>query len=80
MQVTVRLFGAYAQEMGDRLQVEVAPSSTPRDLFTLLAGRFTRLAQLGSHCRVAINWEFAEWDTPLQEGDEVAFIPPVSGG
>ncbi len=30
--------------------------------------------------RVAINENFAEWDSPLAEGDEVVFIPPVAGG
>ena len=30
--------------------------------------------------RVAVNAEFAEADTPLREGDEVAFLQPVSGG
>lgn len=32
------------------------------------------------HLRVAINGNFAEWSTPLRDGDEVVFIPPVSGG
>ncbi len=30
--------------------------------------------------RVALNGEFARWDQPLSDGDEVAFLPPVSGG
>lgn len=30
--------------------------------------------------RVAVDGEFAAWDSPLPEGCEVAFIPPVSGG
>ena len=30
--------------------------------------------------RVAVNSEFADWHRPLADGDEVAFIPPVSGG
>jgi molybdopterin synthase sulfur carrier subunit len=30
--------------------------------------------------RVAINGEFADWDRPLADGDEIAFLPPVSGG
>jgi molybdopterin converting factor small subunit len=27
-----------------------------------------------------LNGEFADWDRPLQNGDEIAFLPPVSGG
>jgi molybdopterin converting factor small subunit len=30
--------------------------------------------------RVAINQQFASWDTPLTSGDELAFLPPISGG
>ena len=30
--------------------------------------------------RVAINGDFAPWDRPLSDGDEVVFLPPVSGG
>jgi molybdopterin synthase sulfur carrier subunit len=30
--------------------------------------------------RVAINGEFARWDRVLADGDEIAFLPPVSGG
>ena len=33
-----------------------------------------------SHIRVAINQEFASWDAALQAGDELAFLPPISGG
>ena len=33
-----------------------------------------------SRVRVAVNGEFVEWDLVLREGDEVAFLPPVSGG
>jgi molybdopterin converting factor small subunit len=30
--------------------------------------------------KVAINGEFTDWSTPLADGDEVVFIPPVAGG
>ena len=33
-----------------------------------------------AHLRVAVDGAFAGWDTPLRDGAEVAFIPPVSGG
>lgn len=33
-----------------------------------------------SALRVAVNGQFTSWQSPVQEGDSVAFIPPVSGG
>lgn len=33
-----------------------------------------------AHLRVAVNGAFASWERPLRDGDEVVFIPPVSGG
>ncbi|MEB3105399.1 MAG: MoaD/ThiS family protein [Cyanobacteriota bacterium] len=35
---------------------------------------------LDARVRVAINQQFADPDTPLQPGDELAFLPPISGG
>jgi sulfur-carrier protein len=54
-------------------------AKTPRALYNELQKKhsFTLDAQqLG----VAINEDFADWDSALQEGDEVVFIPPVAGG
>jgi molybdopterin converting factor small subunit len=36
--------------------------------------------ELDPQVRIAINREFADADTPLQPGDELAFLPPISGG
>ena len=49
---------------------------TPRELWLhlKLPGDFDR------RVRVAINQQFADADTPLQPGDELAFLPPISGG
>jgi len=38
------------------------------------------LAAYEERLGIALNAEYASWETPLQEGDEVAFLPPVSGG
>lgn len=48
---------------------------TPRQLWQVLAlpGELAAI-------RVAINQQFATFDTPLQAGDELAFLPPISGG
>ena len=51
------------------------PHDTPRRLFAEL-GLPGSLEQM----RVAINQQFADPDTPLRAGDELAFLPPISGG
>ena len=51
------------------------PALTPADLWRALA-----LPGALHEVRVAINQQFAAADTPLQPGDELAFLPPISGG
>jgi len=48
---------------------------TPRTLWTIL-----QLPGGVETVRVAINQHFASADTPLNSGDELAFLPPISGG
>jgi molybdopterin synthase sulfur carrier subunit len=62
----------------DREQVESAPLDA-RALYAELRRRhgFSLPAE---RLRVAVNGEFAAWDRALADGDEVAFLPPVSGG
>jgi len=42
--------------------------------------QFPELARFRSSVVASVNQEFAEWRAPLSSGDEVAFLPPVSGG
>lgn len=81
MNVTVYLFGHYTEFFGAEAQEICLPAgATARDLAALLAQRDSRLAGLTTHCRCAIQEEYAEMDAVLTEGCEVAFIPPMSGG
>lgn len=50
------------------------------DLFERYARRFPRLAEFRSSIAASVNQEYAEWRAPLVDGNEVAFLPPVSGG
>jgi molybdopterin converting factor small subunit len=50
------------------------------DVVEALAASSAPLAQRLASVRFAVNAEFAELDRRLQAGDEVAVIPPVSGG
>ena len=76
------LFFAHLQDIaGSRQQnISIHDSATVRDVAALLERQYPQFARLLDYGRVAVNAEFAEADTPLREGDEVAFLPPVSGG
>ena len=60
--------------------VDLADSVTIEQLFALYAKQNPELAKFRPSVVASRNQEFAAWDTPLHSGDEVAFLPPVSGG
>jgi molybdopterin converting factor subunit 1 len=60
--------------------IESARAATIEQLFALYSARNPELAKYRSSLVASRNQEFAAWDTPLHPGDEVAFLPPVSGG
>jgi len=81
MHVTVRLFGPIREAAGAKeLHVQLDAGASAADLRGLLAGKFPEIAALGPRLRVSVNRELAAEATPLADGDEVAFLPPVSGG
>jgi MoaE-MoaD fusion protein len=49
-------------------------------VFELYAGRFPRLRGMAASVVLALNQEFSTPEARLTDGDEVAFLPPVSGG
>ena len=60
--------------------VNSVDAATIEQLFALYAARNPELAKYRPSLVASRNQEFAAWDTPLRPGDEVAFLPPVSGG
>lgn len=62
--------------------VEAGSATNVRELIESLGARFPDFAQAMQKTKAmsAVNHEFAGLDTPLKDGDEVAFIPPMSGG
>ena len=63
-----------------QLALEVPENATIADLQHELIAQFPKLERLLPHTRIAVNQEYAKPDFILKEGDEVALIPPVSGG
>jgi len=58
----------------------VAEGASIEDLFSTYRASHPELANYRSSLVASRNQEFAAWSTPLRAGDEVAFLPPVSGG
>jgi len=81
MRIKVRLFAAYREAVGrGEMDLEVEGVLSPLDLWRRLGEEHPPLLEFGPSLLVAVNGEYAPLDRPLKEGDEVAFIPPVSGG
>jgi MoaE-MoaD fusion protein len=82
MRVRVLFFGILKDVVGEASSsdLELPPGATLATVFESFAARFPHLRQLARSIVVARNREFAEPSAAVQEGDEVAFLPPVSGG
>ena len=81
MKVEVLFFGLAHDLTGfSREQVEMPEGTSVRNLRDHYEARFPRLRELEASLLAAVNQEIAEPAQMLRDGDEVAFMPPVSGG
>jgi molybdopterin converting factor subunit 1 len=80
--IRVRLFASLREAAGiSELTLPADRSLTAAEVFDLLVSQRPGLAPMRPVTLVAVNDEFAGWNTPVSpDGDEVAFFPPVSGG
>ena len=79
--VRARLFARLREQAGtDDESVELPAGSTVADVYDALQKAHPGLEADRNSVRAALNQEFADWDVVVADGDEVAFIPPVSGG
>jgi len=60
--------------------LEVAPGSSLDSIFDHYANQHPRLRDLRASTVVALNQQFSKGPTPVSDGDEIALLPPVSGG
>ena len=81
IRVKVLFFGRLKELTGHAEDsFEFADGTTIEQLFAVYSSRHPELAKYRSSVVASRNQEFAAWDTSLRAGDEVAFLPPVSGG
>ena len=81
MRVTVRLFARLRDiaKSGD-LSRDVPAGATVADVWRGLVAEFPEMARYESSISSAVNADYARMNAAIADGDEVAFLPPVSGG
>ena len=81
MHVTVRLFARLRELAGaSELRQELPDGASAKTAWESLVRACPALAEYEPAISCAVNEEYARFSTPLKSGDEVAFLPPVSGG
>ena len=81
MQVTLRLFAGAREAVGASLvSVSINSGASAREVVNVVVADHPDLARIASIARIAVNLEYVPDTTMVNENDEVALIPPVSGG
>jgi molybdopterin converting factor subunit 1 len=81
MRVTIRLFARLRDLAGaGELSREVSREATVDSVWRGLVAEFPAFAEYERSISCAVNADYAKFRTSVADGDEVAFLPPVSGG
>jgi molybdopterin converting factor subunit 1 len=81
MRVRVIYFGMLKDAVGHQLEdVELRESATLRDLVETCIAKTPVIDNFRDVLAYSVNMEYANFSTPLKDGDEIAMLPPVSGG
>ena len=81
MRVTVKLFARLRDITGTpELTTDVSAGATVRAVWQRLATEFPDLTPYERSISTAVNADYSRMDAVVRDGDEVAFLPPVSGG
>lgn len=75
MSIQVKFFASLRETLGVG-DININSASNAGEAWDLATNKAERPANI----LVAINLEYAQFDSPVKEGDEVAFFPPVTGG
>ena len=77
--ITVRYFAMFREHAGVEEETVSLDAATAADVFHHTKARH-RSSEPAGHCKVAINDEMADWNSPVEDGDTVLLFPPVAGG
>ena len=81
MHVRIRLFAAFREAVGrSQLTVDAPTGATAGQVVERLRAEYPSLGPAAEGAMLALNQEYVDASAPLADGDELALIPPVSGG
>ena len=81
MKIKVKLFASFREIVGQKEEeIEVDDGTTVQALLDMYIARFPEMERFREHIILSVNREYGPSGMHLQEGDEVSFLPPVSGG
>jgi molybdopterin synthase catalytic subunit/molybdopterin converting factor small subunit len=80
MRIRARCFAVLRELSADRSDLELAEDAVLADAWRALVARYPALHPHAEFVLPVRNGAYAGWESPLADGDEVAFLPPVSGG
>ena len=81
MQITVKLFALMREKAGtDTVALDIPEGATLAQAVTILVRHYPVLAPYVANTRFSLHMDFVDPATSLAAGDELALIPPVSGG
>lgn len=81
MKVRLRLFASLREAVGrPELDLDLPEGATAETAWTRLTGMEPGLKSRRGSLAASVNRRYASFETPLRDGDEIVFIPPVSGG
>ena len=79
MKINITYYAMFREEAGCSGEVIDNETGSAVSIFEILREKHG-FSMKQSHVRLAVNDAFVDWDTPLNDGDSVVFIPPVAGG
>ena len=77
--IQIRYYAILREQAGKSEEALATDAATPAAVFAELQKRYPFTLN-ATQLKVAINTEFRDWETPLNDGDNLVFIPPVAGG
>ena len=81
IKVQIRFFAICREKVGKgSIFLNLEPGSSVQDLTKIIVEQFPELKDILSRSKVSVNLKFVQTSHILRDGDEVALIPPVSGG